>query len=88
MKVICKLSLVGPFIVYEYCELGTLKDYLTSQKNHLTLELQELLFRFGLDIAKGMEYLAGKGVSNTLSINSNNISKDIKAIGTIFSCFT
>ncbi|XP_053374452.1 uncharacterized protein LOC123532684 isoform X3 [Mercenaria mercenaria] len=53
---------MGPFIVYEYCENGTLKDYLVSQKNHVTIELQEHLFRFGLDVAKGMEYLAGKGI--------------------------
>ena len=54
--------LVGPFIVYEYCEHGTLKDYLDQQHNSRTIELQELLFRFGLDIARGMEYLASKGV--------------------------
>jgi hypothetical protein len=53
---------VGPFIVYEYCENGTLKDYLAENKNKITMELQEHLFRFGLDVAKGMEYLASKGV--------------------------
>ena len=54
--------LVGPIIVYEYCEHGTLKDYLDQQQNNRNIELQELLFRFGLDIAKGMQYVASKGV--------------------------
>ncbi|XP_060598183.1 uncharacterized protein LOC132751969 isoform X2 [Ruditapes philippinarum] len=53
---------MGPFIVYEYCENGTLKDYLAENKNKITMELQEHLFRFGLDVAKGMEYLASKGI--------------------------
>ena len=54
---------MGPFIVYEYCENGTLKEYLVKNKRNVTLELQEHLYRFGLDVAKGMEYLASKGVS-------------------------
>ncbi|KAK3603161.1 hypothetical protein CHS0354_042994 [Potamilus streckersoni] len=53
---------IGPFIVHEYCENGTLKEYLEKNKNNVTVELQELLFRFGLDIAKGMEYLAKKDI--------------------------
>ncbi|XP_060598180.1 uncharacterized protein LOC132751968 isoform X3 [Ruditapes philippinarum] len=53
---------MGPFIVYEYCENGTLKDYLVQNKNNVTIELQEHLYRFGLDVAKGMEYLASKGI--------------------------
>lgn len=56
---------MGPFIIYEYCEHGPLRDFLADRKNNLTLDLEENLFRFGLDIAKGMEYLAGKGVINT-----------------------
>lgn len=54
---------VGPFIIYEYCEHGPLKDYLQSHRSNVTLEVQESLFRFGLAIAKGMEYLASKTVS-------------------------
>ena len=53
---------VGPFIAYELCENGPLKDYLQTQRSNLTIEVQESLFRFGLDIAKGMEYLASRGV--------------------------
>ncbi|KAH3716775.1 uncharacterized protein LOC127855045 [Dreissena polymorpha] len=50
---------IGPFIVYEYCDNGTLKDFLLRKKSNLTIDVQEMLFRFGLDLAKGMEYLAG-----------------------------
>lgn len=53
---------MGPFIIYEYCENGTMKDYLVANKTNVTIELQENLFRFGLDIAKGMEYLGSKKV--------------------------
>ena len=54
---------VGPFIIYEYCEQGSIKEYLQNQKPDVTVDLQEKLFRFGFDIAKGMEYLASKSVS-------------------------
>ncbi|XP_052246346.1 uncharacterized protein LOC127855047 [Dreissena polymorpha] len=55
---------MGPFILYEYCENGTLKEYLAQHKSNVTMEIQETLFRIGLDIAKGMEYLAGKGITH------------------------
>ncbi|KAL3832122.1 hypothetical protein ACJMK2_023795 [Sinanodonta woodiana] len=48
----------GPFVIYELCAKGTLKDYLESQRGHHTLDVQEKLYRFGLDICKGMQYLA------------------------------
>lgn len=54
---------MGPFIIYEYCENGTLKDYLIAHKSDVSIEVHESLFRFGLDVAKGMEYLASKSVS-------------------------
>ncbi|XP_053381408.1 uncharacterized protein LOC128549125 isoform X2 [Mercenaria mercenaria] len=53
---------MGPFIIYEYCAHGPLRDYLAEQRNNVTIDLQENLFRFGLDISKGMEFLAGKGI--------------------------
>ena len=56
------INLVGPIMIYEYCEKGPLKDYLQWQSSNVTLEVQDKLFRFGLDIAKGMEYLASKKV--------------------------
>ncbi|XP_052223457.1 uncharacterized protein LOC127839217 isoform X2 [Dreissena polymorpha] len=54
--------MIGPFIVHEHCENGTLKDYLAKQQGNVTIQLQDNLFRFGLDVAKGMEYLASKSV--------------------------
>ncbi|XP_052246351.1 tyrosine-protein kinase Fer-like [Dreissena polymorpha] len=38
--------------------------YLVQHKSNVTMEIQETLFRIGLDIAKGMEYLAGKGITH------------------------
>ena len=61
---------VGPFIIYEYCEQGSIKEYLQNQKPDVTVDLQEKLFRFGFDIAKGMEYLASKSVSHILMLYS------------------
>ena len=54
---------MGPFILYEYCERGALKEYLQEHQGDVNMEVHESLFRFGLDIAKGMEYLASKKVS-------------------------
>lgn len=71
---------VGPFIIYEYCEKGTLKDYLVNNKTNLTIELQENLFRFGLDIAKGMEYLAGKGVNINSFFKYSFIGNSLKIV--------
>lgn len=53
---------VGPFIILEYCSNGTLKDYLETAKNLATVEMQERLLRFGLGVAGGMEYLAGRKI--------------------------
>lgn len=55
---------MGPIIVYEYCENGSLREYLELHQHNVTIELQEKLFRFGLDIAKGMEYLAKRGITH------------------------
>jgi hypothetical protein len=49
-------------MIYEYCENGVLRDYLVERKNNVSVEFKGNLFRFGLGIAKGMEFLAGKGV--------------------------
>lgn len=53
---------MGPFIIHEFCENENLRDYLLSMKGNVTIPLQENLFRFGRDVAKGMEYLASKKV--------------------------
>ncbi|WAQ93640.1 FER-like protein [Mya arenaria] len=55
---------MGPMIINEFCENGTLRDYLEKNKSNMTVEMQENLFRFGLDIVKGMEFLATRGVTH------------------------
>ncbi|KAK2151036.1 hypothetical protein LSH36_378g02051 [Paralvinella palmiformis] len=44
-------------LVMEYVENGSLNKYLLKSRNDL---LQQKLFRFGLEIAEGMEYLGSK----------------------------
>ncbi|XP_060086135.1 uncharacterized protein LOC132565501 [Ylistrum balloti] len=53
---------MGPFMVLEYCENGTVKDYLTSQKTKVSEQVHERLFKFVFDVSKGMEYLANKKI--------------------------
>ncbi|WAR10291.1 FGFR2-like protein [Mya arenaria] len=53
---------IGPFMLLEYCTNGQLSDYLQTMKSNITLETQEILYRFGLGVARGMEYLAGKEI--------------------------
>ncbi|WAR10657.1 FGFR1-like protein [Mya arenaria] len=55
-------TIMGPFMVFEYCANGQLSDYLQTLKSNLTLDTQEILSRFGLGVARGMDYLAGKEV--------------------------
>ncbi|XP_060583179.1 uncharacterized protein LOC132739481 isoform X2 [Ruditapes philippinarum] len=69
---------MGPFMIYEYCENGVLRDYLVERKNNVSVEFKGNLFRFGLGIAKGMEFLAGKGIvhrrlaAQNILLNSQN----------------
>lgn len=53
---------VGPFIIYEYCSNGQLRDYLESMRDQVTVETQERLLRFGLGVARGMDYLSQRKV--------------------------
>ncbi|OWF45417.1 Fibroblast growth factor receptor [Mizuhopecten yessoensis] len=53
---------MGPFMVLEYCENGTMKDYLTSKKDHVDEQVHERLFKFAFDVCKGMEFLASKKI--------------------------
>lgn len=56
-------TLVGPMMILEYCETGTLKDYLRARKERVDENVMEKLFRFSFDICKGMEHLASKKAS-------------------------
>ena len=55
---------VGPFMLLEYCPNGQLNDHLATMRNNVNVETMEKLFRFGVCIARGMEYLADRSVSN------------------------
>ncbi|XP_060570888.1 angiopoietin-1 receptor-like [Ruditapes philippinarum] len=69
---------MGPFMIYEYCENGILRDYLVERKDNVSMELKGNLFQFGLGIAKGMEFLSGKGIvhrrlaAQNILLNSQN----------------
>lgn len=53
---------VGPFILLEYCVHGQLNEYLEEIRERLNVATMECLFRFGVGVARGMEYLASKDV--------------------------
>ncbi|XP_052806968.1 uncharacterized protein LOC128236139 [Mya arenaria] len=75
---------MGPMIINEFCENGTLRDYLENNKHKMTVEMQENLFRFGLDIAKGMEFLATRGVTHRRLAARNillNFLNEVKIAG-------
>ncbi|XP_067648887.1 uncharacterized protein [Haliotis asinina] len=53
---------LGPVLVLEYCENGPLDKWLTSRQDKVSLEVLEQIQTFTLGIARGMEYLVGKGI--------------------------
>ena len=54
--------IVGAFMVLEYCENGTLNSYLSKHKDKVNDDMHERLFKFSLEICKGMNFLASRGV--------------------------
>lgn len=58
----CFIS-VGPFLIYEYCSNGQMRDHLEKMKTNATVETQKQQIRLGIGVARGMDYLAQKGVS-------------------------
>ncbi|XP_061168936.1 uncharacterized protein LOC133178201 [Saccostrea echinata] len=52
----------GPYMVFEYCTRGQLRDWLLQQKNESTEEIVELLYRIVYGISKGMYYLETKKI--------------------------
>ncbi|XP_052278483.1 LOW QUALITY PROTEIN: uncharacterized protein LOC127876968 [Dreissena polymorpha] len=55
-------AIMGPFILFEYCSNGQLNEHLTTHRQNVTIEVQELLLRFGLQVARGMDYLAQRKI--------------------------
>ena len=55
-------------MVLEYCDNGTLKQYLDSVRECFTAEISDKLARLAYGICLGMDYLASKEVSLFLYI--------------------
>nr|XP_034310480.1 uncharacterized protein LOC105330263 [Crassostrea gigas] len=53
---------MGPIMLLEYCENGTLKDWLTDHQRAVSDDVIENLYRFSYDITRGMVYLASKDI--------------------------
>ncbi|KAK7471676.1 hypothetical protein BaRGS_00035689, partial [Batillaria attramentaria] len=54
----------GPVLVMEYCECGQMDKWLASRRNNVDEQTMENMFRFSMGVAKGMEYLASKGITH------------------------
>ncbi|VDI54788.1 fibroblast growth factor receptor 3 [Mytilus galloprovincialis] len=52
----------GPFMVLEYCEIGSLKDYLRDNKSKVNDDMTERLYRISYGTCMGMDYLASNGI--------------------------
>ncbi|XP_071102512.1 uncharacterized protein [Haliotis cracherodii] len=53
---------LGPVMVLEYCETGQLDKWLTKQRSNTNEDILDRIQNFTLEIARGMEYLASKGI--------------------------
>ncbi|KAK3600800.1 hypothetical protein CHS0354_020477 [Potamilus streckersoni] len=71
---------IGPFMIYEYCENGNLRDYLESQRNNVTMELHENMFHFGLDTCKGMEFLVSRKIVHRRLAARNILLKSLNEV--------
>lgn len=49
-------------MLLEYCENGTLKEWLTDHQTSVSDDVIENLFRMSYDITRGMVYLASREV--------------------------
>ncbi|XP_076090378.1 uncharacterized protein LOC143062598 [Mytilus galloprovincialis] len=52
----------GPFMVLEFCENGSLKDYLRDNKSKVNDDMTERLYRISYGTCMGMDYLATNGI--------------------------
>ncbi|CAC5401878.1 Mast/stem cell growth factor receptor kita [Mytilus coruscus] len=52
----------GPFMVLEFCENGSLKDYLRENKSRVNDDMTERLYRISYGTCMGMDYLASNGI--------------------------
>jgi serine/threonine protein kinase len=56
------LTLVGPYMILEYCEEGNLRDWLLRNNDRVGNEVVEKLFQIILGVSNGMKYLSSKKV--------------------------
>jgi hypothetical protein len=55
-------SIVGPYMLLEYCELGQLREWLIEHRNKVTDDLITDFCKMVHGVSKGMEALEQKGV--------------------------
>lgn len=67
-------------MVLEYCDNGTLKQYLDSVRECFTAEISDKLARLAYGICLGMDYLASKEVSLFLYFYIFSISPNGRAL--------
>jgi serine/threonine protein kinase len=56
------LTLVGPYMILEYCEEGNLRDWLLRNNDRVGDEVVERLYQIILGVSNGMKYLSSKKV--------------------------
>ena len=66
------LTLVGPYMILEYCEEGNLRDWLLRNNDRVGDEIVERLYQIILGVSNGMKYLSSKKV---LMYHLMNVSK-------------
>ncbi|XP_076438828.1 uncharacterized protein LOC143277811 [Babylonia areolata] len=54
----------GPVLVMEYCEMGQMDRWLVQNRGTMSEQVMENLLRFGHGVARGMEYIASKGITH------------------------
>ena len=67
------LTIVGPFMILEYCEEGDLRDWLLRNNDRVGDEVVERLFQMILGVSNGMKYLSSKKV--LMLYHFTNVSK-------------
>ena len=55
----------GPVLLFELCDLGPLRDWLTAQTK-VTEDLADKMITFSLHIARGMQHLHSHDVNTIL----------------------
>ncbi|KAK7471674.1 hypothetical protein BaRGS_00035687 [Batillaria attramentaria] len=62
--VAAKMPKRGPVLVMEFCDNGQMDKWLAARRDQVGEQTTEDLMQFSLGVAKGMEYLASKGITH------------------------